>query len=191
MRPRGWAARGAPAGRAADRVSDNESPISVKATTHARTPGCPRRRRAACSAYPLESFGWSTSDTTRYMRDAATLNATNIGRECGVKRGTVENYIQILEDLLLAYTLPVFTRRAQRALSSHPKFYLFDAGIFQALRPRGPLDRPEEIHGAGLEGLVAQHLRAWNGYSREKYELAFWRTRSQLEVDFVVYGPKG
>lgn len=121
---------------------------------------------------------------------AQVLNVTNIARECEAKRKTVENYIEILEDLLLAYRIPIFTKRAQRVMSSHPKFYLFDAGVFRTLRPTGPLDRPEEIEGAALEGLVAQHLVAWNEYSREKQELFFWRTRSGLEVDFIVYGSK-
>lgn len=119
------------------------------------------------------------------------LNVTNISRECEVKRKTVENYIEILEELLLAYKLQVFSRRAQRALVAHPKIYLFDAGVFRALRPRGILDRAEEIEGAALEGLVAQHLRAWNEYSSEKHDICFWRTRSGVEVDFIVYGPVG
>lgn len=122
---------------------------------------------------------------------ASLLNVTNIARECEVKRKTVENYIEILEKLLLAYQLPVFSKRAQRDLSVHPKFYLFDAGVFRALRPKGPLDRVEEIEGVALEGLIAQHLKAWNDYSSEKHDLGFWRTRSGLEVDFVVYGPLG
>jgi len=121
---------------------------------------------------------------------ASLLNATNIARECEIKRTTVENYIKILEDLLLAYQLPVFSRRAQRQLISHPKFYLFDAGIFRALRPRGPLDRVEESEGGALEGLVLQHLKAWDSYSKDRHTLGFWRTRSGVEVDFVVYGPK-
>lgn len=120
----------------------------------------------------------------------SVLNITNISRECEVNRKTVEGYIEILEELLLAYKLPIFSKRAQRALSNHPKFYLFDAGVFRALRPTGPLDRVEEIEGAALEGLVVQHLKAWNDYSDEQHDLAFWRTRSGLEVDVVVYGPK-
>ncbi len=116
---------------------------------------------------------------------ATILNITNVARECEIKRKTVEGYIEILEELLLAFKLPVFAKRAQRALSTHPKIYLFDTGVFRALRPRGPLDRVEEIEGVALEGLVAQHLRAWNDYSTEKHDLAFWRTRSGLEVDFV------
>lgn len=121
---------------------------------------------------------------------ASLLNITNIARECEVKRKTVENYIHILEELLLAYQLPVFSKRAQRELSAHPKFYLFDAGVFRALRPQGLLDRTEEIEGAALEGLVAQHLMAWNDYSTQKHTLNFWRTRSGVEVDFIVYGPQ-
>ncbi|HEV8051759.1 MAG TPA: AAA family ATPase [Parachlamydiaceae bacterium] len=120
----------------------------------------------------------------------ASLNLNNIATECAVSRSTVSNYLQILEDMLLGYTINVFTKRAQRALTSHPKFYLFDAGVFQALRPKGPLDRPEEIHGAALEGLVAQHLKAWIDEQKESYELSFWRTRGGLEVDFVIYGEK-
>lgn len=122
---------------------------------------------------------------------AAVINISNVARECEVKRKTVESYIEILEELLLAYKLPVFAKRAQRDLSIHPKFYLFDTGVFRALRPKGPLDKVEEIEGAALEGLVVQHLKAWNDYGTESHDIAFWRTRSGLEVDVIVYGPLG
>lgn len=122
---------------------------------------------------------------------ASILNLSNVSRECAVERKTVEGYIRILEDLLLCFFVPVFTKRAKRELSSHPKFYYFDAGIYRSLRPRGPLDRPEEIEGHALEGLVAQHLRAWNAYGGDRNKLFFWRTRSGVEVDFVVYGDDG
>lgn len=121
---------------------------------------------------------------------AASLNLNNIARECSVSRSTVSNYLQILEDMLLGSTLKVFSRRAQRELAVHPKFYLFDAGVFRSLRPKGPLDRPEEIQGAALEGLVAQGLKAWIGEQEERYDLTFWRTRSGSEVDFILYGEK-
>ena len=116
------------------------------------------------------------------------LNITNIARECEVKRKTVEGYLSIIEDLLLGFHLPVFTKRAERELVAHPKFYLFDAGVFQILRPKGMLDVPTEVAGAALEGLIAQHLMAWNDYSIEKNTIAFWRTRAGVEVDFIVYG---
>ncbi|OEU82053.1 MAG: ATPase [Desulfobacterales bacterium S5133MH4] len=122
---------------------------------------------------------------------ASLLNISNVARECEVERKVVEGYVSILEDLLLSYRLQVFTKRAKRALVAHPKFYLFDAGVYRSLRPKGPLDRPEEIDGHALEGLVAQHLRAWIAYSKGDFSLHFWRTRSGVEVDFVVYGSEG
>ena len=120
----------------------------------------------------------------------STLNTTNIAKECSVKRKTVENYISILEDLLLGFKLQPFNRRAKRQTSTHPKFYLFDPGVYKNLRKLGPLDKSEEIEGPGLEGLVAAHLKAWVESQTTTYQLNFWRTRSGLEVDFIVYGPK-
>lgn len=121
---------------------------------------------------------------------ASLLNVSNVARECEVERKVVEGYLGILEDLLLGFRVRVFTKRAQRALVAHPKFYLFDTGVYRSLRPKGPLDRPEEIGGQALEGLVAQHLRAWIDYSENDFSLYFWRTRSGVEVDFIVYGPE-
>lgn len=122
---------------------------------------------------------------------AAMLNVANVARDCQVERKTVEGYIEILEDLLLSYRVSVFTRRARRALAAHPKLYFFDTGIFRALRPHGPLDQPGEIQGAALEGLVAQHLRAWIAYNGGENKLFYWRTRSGTEVDFIIYGSSG
>ena len=119
----------------------------------------------------------------------STLNVSEVARECAVSRKTVSGFVEILEDLLLAFRIPVFTRRARRRMTAHPKFYFADAGVFRSLRPSGPLDTPEEIGGAALEGLVAQHLRAWIDYSASRAKLAHWRTRGGSEADFVVYGP--
>ena len=119
----------------------------------------------------------------------APLNISNVARECAVSRKTVEGYVEIVEDLLLAFRVPVFTRRARRRVAAHPKFFFADAGIFRSLRPAGPLDRPEEVRGGALEGLVAQHLRAWIDYSGSASKLYCWRTRAGREVDFVIYGP--
>ena len=116
------------------------------------------------------------------------LNLAEVARECQVGRKTVEGYLEILEDLLLSFRLPVFTRRAKRHLVAHDKFFYFDAGVYRSIRPKGPLDTPEEIEGLALEGLIAQHLRAWVSYRNVPAELSYWRTKSGSEVDFVVYG---
>ena len=139
-------------------------------------------RNAGAFARFLEAISFS---------HGAVLNAANVARECEVERKTVVAYIEVLEDLLLSLRLPPFTRRAKRDTITHPKFFLFDAGVFRSLRPRGPLDRPHEIEGAALEGLVGQHLRAWLAYRLNDAKLFFWRTRSGVEVDFVIHGAAG
>ena len=96
-----------------------------------------------------------------------------------------------MEDLLLSFKIPVFAKKAKRHLVVKPKFYYFDAGVYCAIRPKGPLDYPEELHGITLETLVAQHLRAWLDYSRKEGKLYFWRTKGGLEVDFIIYGEIG
>lgn len=122
---------------------------------------------------------------------ASTWTTTDISRESSVKRATVDNYLQILEDLFLAFSLPVFSRRVKRRLISHQKFYFFDVGVYRILRPHGVLDNVREIEGWALEGLVAQHLRSWVLAQQESHTLSFWRTQTKLEVDFIIYGPRG
>lgn len=135
-------------------------------------------------------------DFARFMEvlsfsQAQLLNVSNIAKESHIQRTTVDNYLQILEDLFLSFTLPVFNRRAQREVVTHPKFYYFDVGIYRHLRPKGPLDQVSELEGHALEGLVAQHLRSWILAQVETHQFAFWRTRTGLEVDFIIYGPRG
>ena len=119
------------------------------------------------------------------------LNMAAVARECAMSAKVVEDYFTILEDLLIAMRLPVFTKRAKRRMIAHPKFYYFDAGVFQAIRPRGPLDAPEEIHGAALETLFLQQVRALNDYKGLGYRLHYWHTATGDETDFVLYGERG
>ncbi len=125
------------------------------------------------------------------LSQAAVLNISQVARECEVNRKVVEGFFHILEDLWLAWRLPVFTRKSKRRMTAHPKFYFFDAGVFRTLRPRGPLDRPEEIDGAALETLVFQEIRAVNDSLGLGYDLYYWRTAENQEVDLVLYGEKG
>ena len=119
---------------------------------------------------------------------ASIPNMASIARECGVSAVSVKTYFEILEELLISFSIPVFSKRAQRKLSSKSKFYFFDAGVYRKLRPKGPIDKTSEIDGHALEGLIGQHLRAWCDYSIGQHRLYYWRTKSKVEVDFVLYG---
>jgi predicted AAA+ superfamily ATPase len=122
---------------------------------------------------------------------AQVLSVLSIASDLGVSRNTAESYFQILEDLLLAYRIPVFQKRAKRKTSSHPKFYFFDVGVYRTLRKKGPLDPVEEIEGAAIESLVFQELKAMIDNHDLDLEIFFHRTQDKCEVDFILYGEDG
>ncbi|MCF8242712.1 MAG: AAA family ATPase [Melioribacteraceae bacterium] len=144
----------------------------------------------------LEGFVRNIGNFNRFLESisfshGSLLNISNVARECQVERKVVENYIKILEDILLAYRVYSFTKKAKRVVVQHPKFYFFDTGVFRSLRPTGPFDKPEEISGAALEGLVFQNLKGWIDYSGKDLKIYFWRTKAGVEVDFILYGSEG
>ncbi len=130
----------------------------------------------------LEAAGFS---------QGSVLNVAGVARDCAVERKVVESYFEVLEDLLIACRLPVFSKRSKRRLIAHPKFYFFDAGVFRAVRPSGPLDAPEEAEGPALETLLLQNLAAVNDALHLGYKIHYWRTSDGMEVDFVLYGKRG
>ena len=133
---------------------------------------------------------------TRFLETASfsqgeQVNFTEIAREVGHNRHTIANFFDILDDLLIAYRIYPFTKRAKRALVSSPKFYYFDTGIYRTIRPVGLLDSREEIDGAALETLFLQQVMAINDYFRLNYAVFYWRTVTKIEVDFILYGENG
>lgn len=143
-----------------------------------------------------ESLTRNTGHFSRFLEAASfsqgsVTNTSEIAREAHIERASAENYFSIIEDLLMGVRLPVFTRKAKRKLIRHQKFYYFDTGVFRAIRPTGPLDSEAELDGPAVETLVFQELRAVNDYLEFGYQLYFWRTKNGLEVDFILYGPRG
>lgn len=119
---------------------------------------------------------------------AGEINLLALSRACGVDAKTVGKYIGALTDMLVAFTLPCFAKRASRKLVQREKFYFFDAGVFRRIRPVGKLDAGGDLDGLALEGLVAHHLRAHADYAGGRDRLYFWRTSAGIEVDFILYG---
>ena len=115
------------------------------------------------------------------------LNFSNVARDCGVDAKTVREYFQILVDTLLGEFLEPFSRRRSRAvLVRAPKFYLFDVGVAGHLSGRR-LDRAAgPAFGQALEHYVLMELLAFRSYRELDVPIRYWRTKSGLEVDFVL-----
>lgn len=122
------------------------------------------------------------------LSNGEIVSYANIARECGVSAPTVRQYFQILEDTLIGGFVPGFSKRRKRRLIAAPKFYYFDVGVAAHLARRGRVEPGSELFGRALEHFIFMELRAHSNYSSLHYPLAYWRTASGIEVDFVLGG---
>jgi predicted AAA+ superfamily ATPase len=135
------------------------------------------RNVAAFSRF-FEAMGYSHGDLTSYA---------NIARDCGVDAKTVKEYYQILVDTLLGTFVEPWKKRQERqVIGKAPKFYLFDVGVAGALTRRSITEERGELFGRALEHFVLMEIQAHRAYRELGYGIHFWRTKSGLEVDFVL-----
>ena len=135
-------------------------------------------RNVAAFARFFDAVGYSHGQLTNYA---------NVARDCGVDAKTVREYYQILCDTLLGrMVLPYRRRQDRRVLSRTPKFYLFDVGVAGALAKRRIAEPRGEQFGHALEHFILMELAAHASYRDLHYDVHYWRTRSGLEVDFIL-----
>ena len=116
-------------------------------------------------------------------------NFSNIARECGVDSKTVKEYYQILKDTLLGEFVEPFKKHQNRqVISRASKFYLFDVGVAGAITKRTVHQEKGIDFGKAFEHFILMEIRAHNSYYEIDYEINFWRTKSGLEVDFILGG---
>lgn len=123
---------------------------------------------------------------TAALTNGEMVNYSNIANDTNVSATTVKEYFQILEDTLLGRYLPSFQKKPKRRVISSPKFYLFDVGIVNALLHRGKIEPGSELYGKAFEHFIYQEIYAHSRYSDLNYPVSYWRTASQLEIDFVL-----
>jgi len=114
------------------------------------------------------------------------VNYTNIASECGVSSPTIKEYFQILQDTLVGRFVPAYQKKPKRRVITAPKFYYFDVGIVNFLLKRGKIELGTEIFGNAFEQFIYQEIYAHSSYSGLDYEISYWRTASQIEIDFVL-----
>ena len=115
------------------------------------------------------------------------INFTEIGNDCQVPPRLVREYLQVLDDTLLAQVVEPYAKTKKRKPVSMAKFYLFDVGVANALVKRGKVEPGSEGFGRALQHQIYLEIRAYLDYSRlTDLPLTYWRTLSQIEVDFVI-----
>tara|TARA_B100000959_G_scaffold286917_1_gene368036 strand:+ start:419 stop:1573 length:1155 start_codon:yes stop_codon:yes gene_type:complete len=137
-----------------------------------------------------EAFVKDFGSFSRFLEIAAlcngqVTNVSNIARDAGVARPTVQRYFDVLDTTLIGCWLPAWRTRAKVKESAHPKFFFFDTGVVRALSGllRDSVEKSEK--GPLLETLVLHELRSAQNNLQVGGKFYYWRTPSGSEVDFI------
>lgn len=119
------------------------------------------------------------------------LSISALARDTGISRTTVQGYIEILEDTLLAYRLPAFEGEIRVREKKHPKFYWIDPGLVQAFsHDISKINLKGNIRSKGnlFEGWVASTLKAYSDYRNTFDDMYYWAPADaqKTEVDFLL-----
>jgi len=126
----------------------------------------------------FDAMGYSHGELTNYA---------NIAQDCGIDAKTVKEYYQILVDTLVGTMIEPFKKRQDRnVIIRAGKFYLFDVGVAGAITHRQITQEKGEQFGRALEHFILMEILAHRAYRELPYNVNFWRTKSGLEVDFIL-----
>lgn len=125
-------------------------------------------------------------DAIAYSHGELT-NYTNIAADCGIDSKTVKEYYQILCDTLLGTFIEPFSKRSGRdIIIKSPKFYLFDCGVARTIMKNSVTEEKGAFFGKMFEHFIFLELLAYRTYSGSDFKINYWRTKSGLEVDFIL-----
>lgn len=119
------------------------------------------------------------------LRNGQVLNIQNLAQEIGIPRTTINGYLDLLEQTLLGYKLAPIHLQAKVKEVSTPKFYFFDPGVVRALAKNIDENLGQD-KGFLLETLVLHELKLFSDYFQKRWEIFYWGTPSENEVDFVI-----
>lgn len=120
------------------------------------------------------------------LTDGEMVNYNNIAQDCGVDAKTVKEYFSILEETLIGYMVPAFSRVVKRKLNQSPKFYYFDVSLPNYLLHRRNMLPGSDDFGHAFEHLMIQEIIAYLGYHDYENALSYWHTHTGYEVDAVL-----
>lgn len=155
-----------------------------------------RRMQAYVSVYLKEEIAAEAlvrrlASFNRFMEIAALTDGemvvySNIAQDCGIDAKTVKEYFTILQETLIGYMVPAFTRTIKRRVTQCPRFYFFDVSLPNYLLHRHDMQPGSQDFGHAFEHLLIQELVAYLGYHGHENALSYWHTYTGYEVDAIL-----
>jgi predicted AAA+ superfamily ATPase len=120
------------------------------------------------------------------LSNGQEINYESFASDCQTSPGTLKNYFQILEDTLIGFKLPGYTKTKKRKAISRSKHYLFDIGVTNYLCQRGKISAGNELFGFVFEHFIILEVRTYLSYKRKNHSMNYWRSTSGMEVDLII-----
>ena len=114
------------------------------------------------------------------------LNFSSLSNDVGIPAATIRENYQVLEDTLIGFLLPAWTKTQKRKAISTAKFYFFDVGVMHQLAEIYTVEPNTDVYGQAFEHFIAMELSAYLSYNRKNLTLSFWAAPNEREVDFII-----
>jgi predicted AAA+ superfamily ATPase len=116
------------------------------------------------------------------------VNYSTIARDTGVSSKTIKSYYQILEDTLVTLKLEPYLKSARKRITKHPKYYLFDIGVVNAIIGRVSISsvKGTTVYGMLFEHFIVLEIFRLIHYAEKPHRMYHWRSAHGAEVDLII-----
>ena len=113
------------------------------------------------------------------------VSYNELSQTVGTDSKTVERYIELLEKCYIIFRLHGLSRNLRNELKKAKKIYFYDNGVRNAvIQQFAPLELRNDA-GALWENFFISERVKRNHYQQNYCNMYFWRTKSQLEIDYI------
>jgi predicted AAA+ superfamily ATPase len=120
------------------------------------------------------------------LQNGEELHYQGISNDVGISAATIQTYVELLKDTLIAYEVKAFAKTVKRKAITRSKLFFFDVGVVNQFARWGEIKVGSELFGRSFEHFIMNELRAYIHYQQLDEDLCYWRSKSQFEVDAIV-----
>ena len=113
------------------------------------------------------------------------VSYNELARTIGTDSKTVERYIELLEKCYIIFRLHGLSRNLRNELKKAKKIYFYDNGVRNAvIQQFAPLELRNDAGALWENFFISERIKR-NHYQQNYCNIYFWRTKSQLEIDYI------
>lgn len=116
------------------------------------------------------------------------VSYSELGQITGLDSKTVEKYVVLLEQCYVIFRLGSFSRNLRNELKNSKKIYFYDNGIRNAIIADFTSVENRRDVGALWENFIISERRKKLEYDMIWRNSWFWRTKDQVEIDYIEEG---